>query len=113
MQVTLEYSSLKFFFIYGTEAAALLLIAVYAITSIRRGPWAVLGAVGGVLSGLAMLLLALGWAFLEFANSNGVFEFIAEHAAIRFVTDWMPPLGLVLIGVAFVVRGRERSAQPA
>jgi|EndMetStandDraft_8_1072994.scaffolds.fasta_scaffold201287_2 hypothetical protein len=111
MQIQIEYSSLKFFVQFAVEALALLVIAAYSASSLRRGRWAILGTTGGVLAGGAAMLLSLGWALLEFLDSNAVFDWITAHSSVSFIVDWAPPAGLVLICAAFVARGGAQGSQ--
>jgi len=63
----------------------------------------------GGLSGLVALVLAVGWATLEFAESTEVFAFVTAHAVVRLTTDWGIPVGLVLTG--FVLPGGPSEAE--
>jgi hypothetical protein len=56
-----EYASLRFLLLLSVEAFAFLAVMAYSLSAIRRGGWAVLGALGGAIGGLAALALAIGW----------------------------------------------------
>ena len=110
MSIEIEYSALKFFVIFTIQAVAFLIAAVYSLASVRRGAWAVVGALGSIVGAATACVLAVGWAKLEFTEDNAVFDYMATHEVAGNMVDWGLTAGIAFVCAALVILGR-RSAR--
>jgi hypothetical protein len=103
-----EYESMHLFLIYSAEALAFLLVVGYSLGSLNRGAWAAIGATGGAIGALTAGVLAVGWGQVEFAETSGLFEFLARHSWIGEAMDWSRPGSVLLIGLALWLASRAK-----
>ena len=112
MFVEIEYSALKFFAIFTIQAVAFLMAAVYSLASVRRGASAVIGALGSIVGAASAGVLAVGWAKLEYAEDNVVFDYMATHEAAGNMVDWGLTAGITFVCAALVILGRRSARGP-
>jgi len=96
------------FLIYSAEALAFLLVTAYSLGSVRRGAWAIVGAIGGFIGALTGSILSIGWGQVEFAESYGLFEFLARHSWMGEAMDWSRSVSVLLIGLALWLAARAK-----
>ena len=92
------------------EAAAYLFLSVWCLTRMRAGQWALLGALGAGLVGIAFGVGAVATFQVLFLDSTWVFDHVFFHAHIQTAFTVGRVAGSLLLVAGFVVGRRTPPA---
>lgn len=86
------------------ETLAFLAVTVIGLACVRRGLWAVVAVVGGLLGGAASAFYAAQNIQLRWGSSASLFSI--EHETLSDLVGWSLAAGIVLVAVAVALLAR-------
>jgi hypothetical protein len=95
--------------LYGVEALAYLALALWCLGRSRQGQWALLGALGAGLVGIALTVGAVAAFQLTFFEASSIYEKVFFHAHVQTAFTIGRVAGVLILVAAFVGSRRTPS----